>query len=87
MIPVVDLSTNGSIRLSTCKKHGSMATSNDLPKCTVLEVSYMHGSQWVSLGKNETNAFEVTINHQPVRGGDVVVLKVSDITHGCFCHS
>ena len=50
-----------------------------LSKCTVKEVTYMHSSNWVSLGKDKTSAFEVTRDHQPVNIVDRNVLKVSDV--------
>ena len=59
-----------------------MPTKNYLSKCTVLEVSYMHGSQWMSLGKDEKSAFKVAIDHQAKSAeSDGIVLKVSDITY------
>ena len=40
----------------------------------------MHGSQWISFGKNETGAFEVTRDYQAMNTGGRVVLKVSGVT-------
>ena len=76
-IPVIDLRTNGSISLSMCKQPGIVPGVSYLSKCTVFEVSYMHGSQWVSLGKDEKGAFEIIIDHHWDIGNDRAVLKVS----------